>query len=137
MCTPQNNASKEADLVSGKFGHSFGSFTDSMLGEFTREHESDSSLDFSGRKGGLLVVSSKASSFRSNAFKDIIDEVVHDGHALLGNTSIRVDLLQDFVNVGAVGFSALLALGLGAFGGLSRSLGRLLGGSLGHGGSER
>ena len=103
-----------------------------MLGKLTREHEADSSLDFTAAEGGLLVVSGKLSSFSGNALKDIIDEGVHDGHDLLGDTSIRVDLLEDLVDVGRVALRALLATGL-AGGSLLGSLGRLLGGSLGHG----
>ena len=68
-------------------GDSLGSLADSMLGEFTREHEMDSGLDFAAREGGFL---------------HIIDEGVHDGHALLGDSHIRVDLLEHLVDVRGV-----------------------------------
>jgi hypothetical protein len=37
--------------------------------------------------------------FCGNAFEDIIDEAVQDGYSLVGDTSIRVDLLEDLVDV--------------------------------------
>jgi len=68
-----------------------------VLGKLTRKHESDSGLDLAGRKGGLLVVTSKARCFTSKALEDIVNEGVHDGHALLGDTSLGMDLLEDLV----------------------------------------
>lgn len=110
-----------------------------MLGKLTRKHEADGSLDFTGRKGGLLVVSGKLSSLGGDALEDIVDEGVHDGHTLLGDTGIGVDLLQDLVDVRGVSLDTLLGLG-GASGLLGRGslLGTLagsLGGGLGHFGS--
>jgi hypothetical protein len=81
-----------------------------VLGELTRKHQTDSSLDLTGRKGGLLVVGGQLSSLRGDAFKDIVDEGVHDGHSLLGDTSVRVDLLQHLVDVRRVGLDTLLGL---------------------------
>ena len=80
-----------------------------MLGKFARKHKPDSSLDLTRRKGRLLVVSSELSCLSGNALEDIIDEGVHDGHSLLGDTGIRVDLLEYSVDVGRVRFDALLA----------------------------
>jgi CelD/BcsL family acetyltransferase involved in cellulose biosynthesis len=51
-------------------------------------------------------------------------------HTLLGDTSVRVDLLEDLVDVRRVRFGTLL--GLLASGGLLRGLGGLLGWGLGH-----
>jgi hypothetical protein len=68
--------------------------------------------------------------------KDVIDERVEDGHSLVRDTGIGVDLLEDFVDIGRVRLDSLLvslllvrlvALGLGSLGG------RLFGGSLGGG----
>ncbi len=84
-----------------------------MLGKLTRKHESDSSLDLAGRKGGLLVVASKAGGFTGKALEDVVDEGVHDGHSSLGDTSVVVDLLKDLVDVRRVGLNSLL-VGLGA-----------------------
>ena len=94
---------------------------------------------FSAAKTGLLVAGGKLSSFTSNALKDVIDETVHDGHAIIGNTKIRVDHLHcvavDARLVGVCALLGLLASLFGARGGLSRlprrRLSRLLGGFLG------
>ena len=43
-------------------------------------------------------------SFTSDALEDVVDEGVHDGHRLVGDTSVGVDLLEDLVDVGGVGF---------------------------------
>ena len=32
---------------------------------------------------------------RGNSLKDVIDETVEDGHSLVGNTRVGVDLLED------------------------------------------
>ena len=101
-----------------------------MLGKFTGEHEADSGLDFAARQGGLLVVGRKLASLRSDAFKDIVDEGIHDGHALLGDSRIRVDLLEHLVDVRRVRLGALLLLGGRRL--LGCLLGRLLGRGLGH-----
>ena len=94
-----------------------------MLGQFTGKDETDSSLDLSGRKGRLLVVTDQLGSFTGDSLEDIVDERVHDRHGSLGDTSIRMDLLQHLVDVSGVRLDSLL----GAL--LSRS--GLLGGFLG------
>ena len=73
-----------------------------------KELTTNGRLNFAARQGGLLVVSGKLSGFGGNALENVIDERVHNGHSLLGDTSIRVDLLEDLVNVGRVGFDTLL-----------------------------
>lgn len=105
------------DLRTAKLGDSLGSFTDGVLGKLTRKHEADGSLDFARRQGGLLVVSGQLASLGSDTFKDIVDEGVHDGHSLLGDTGIGVDLLQHLVDVRRVGLDTLLGL-LASAGGL-------------------
>ena len=103
-----------------------------MFGELTRKHKSNSSLNLTRRKSRLLIVSSKFSSLSSDAFEDIVDKGVHDGHTLLADTGIWMNLLEHLVNVGAVRFSTLLAALLIA--GLLRGFGRgLLAGCLSHG----
>ena len=106
-----------------------------MLGEFTGKHQSHSCLDFSARESCLLVIGSQLSGFGGDSFKYIIDEGVHDGHALLGDTGIGMDLFEDLVDVRGIGFDAfLLAFSAGAdllgWGSLLGSA--LFGGCLGH-----
>ena len=102
-----------------------------MLGQFTGKHEANSSLDLAAAEGGLLVVSGELSSFSGDALENVVDERVHDGHSFLGDTSVRVDLLQHTVDVGRVRFHAFL--GSGGGGGLFGRFCRFLGGCLGHG----
>ena len=79
-----------------------------------------------------LVVGGKLSGLGGDTLKDIVDEGVHDGHSLLGDTGIRVDLLQHLVDVRRVGLDTLLVLlaGGGSLLGAGSLLGRLLGWSL-------
>lgn len=79
-----------------------------MLGQFTRQDQSDGCLDLSGRDCGLLVVGSQLGSLGSNTLEDIVDERVQNGHGTVGDTSVGVDLLEDLVDVGAVGLLASL-----------------------------
>ena len=72
----------------------------------------------------------QSASLSSNTLEDVIDEGVHDGHGLAGDTSVGVDLLQDLVDVDGVGFPPppfpLLVSGTGGLclaGGLLCSLG--------------
>ena len=117
-------------LGAGVLGDSLGALTDSMLGQLTREEETDSSLDLSAGDGGPPVVVGKAGSLSSNTLKDVIHKGVHDGHGLGRDTSVRVNLLQHLVDVDAVAFPPpplpLLVsstCGLGLAGGLLGSLG--------------
>ena len=100
-----------------------------MLGELSGEHEADGGLDLAGRKGGLLVVLGELAGLSGDALEDVVDEGVHDGHALLGDASVGVDLLEHLVDVRRVRLDALLVL-LGSS--LLGGLGGFLGGSLGH-----
>ena len=113
-------------------GDGLGALRDGVLGQFTREEETDSSLDLPGGDGRSLVVVCKAGSLSSNTFEDVVHEGVHDGHSLGGDTSVGVDLLEDLVDVDAVGFLPLAFLLLVALGdrflGLTGLLGSLSGG---------
>jgi len=97
------------NLGGAELGYSLGSLGDCVLGKFARKHKSDSSLDLARRKSRLLVVSSEFSSLSGNTLEDIVDEGVHDGHTLLADTGIRVNLLEHLVDVGAVRFGTLLS----------------------------
>ena len=53
-------------------------------------------------------------SLTSDALEEVVNERVHDAHSLVGDTSVGVDLLQNLVDVDAIGFLApLLVLLLG------------------------
>jgi hypothetical protein len=122
-------------LRRGELGDGLGSLRHSVLGELTRKHETNGSLDLAGRESGLLVVGGKLSCLAGDALEDVVDERVHDTHPLLADTGVGVDLLEDLVDVGGVGFDALLAALLLSLGGdLRGSLGRsLLGWCFSHG----
>ena len=123
-------------LRGGELGDSLGSLRNGVLGELTRKHETNGSLNLAGGESGLLVVGGKLSSLAGDALEDVVDERVHDAHPLLADAGVGVDLLEDLVDVGGVGFDALLAaLLLAALGGdLLGSLGRsLLGWCFSHG----
>ena len=73
-----------------------------MLGEFTWEDEADGGLYFSRGHGLALVVLDEASGFAGDAVEGVTDEGVEDGHGPLGDAGVRVDLLQDAVDVDVV-----------------------------------
>jgi len=105
-----------------------------VLGKFTREDEADGSLDLTRRDGGALVVSSQLGSFTGDALEDVVHKGIEDRHGFVGDSGVRVDLLQDSVDVGAVSLLADLALTT-AFGrllALGSSLGRCLSSGGGH-----
>ena len=67
-----------------------------MLGEFTGEDQSYGGLDLARRDGGLLVVGGELGSLSCDALEDVVDERVQDGHGAVGDTSVWVDLLEDW-----------------------------------------
>ena len=78
---------------------------------------------------------SQSAGFRCDSFKDIVGERVHDGHSFGADSSIGVNLFQDFVDVDSITFLPLTSLFLvrfgdvflgftGLFGGLSASFRR-------------
>ena len=79
-----------------------------MLCELPYERNPYSALNLSGSNGWLLVVLSKLQCLAHQFFKYIIDEVVHDSHGLVGNTNMRVDLLENLEDIDLVGLHALL-----------------------------
>jgi hypothetical protein len=118
-------------LRRAELGDGLGSLGNGVLGEFTREHQTDSGLDLAARQSSLLVVSGKLSGLGGDTFEDIVNEGVHDGHSLLGDTGIGVHLLEHLVDVRGIRLDALLVLlATGCL--LGGCLGRLLGGCLGH-----
>jgi len=111
-------------LLGGRrvFGDSLGSFGDGVLGEFTREDESDRGLNLTGGDGGLLVIGSKLGGLSSNTLENVVDKGVQDGHGTVRDTGVRVNLLEDLVDVGGVG----LLPGLGSLLLITRGSGGLL-----------
>ena len=87
-------------------GHSLGSFGDGVLGKLTGEDETDGGLDTSGIHGLFLVVLDKASGFAGDALEGVADEGVEDGHRALADAGVRVDLLEDAVDVDVVGLTS-------------------------------
>lgn len=97
-------------------GHGLGAFRDGVLGELTREQESDGGLDFSGRDGGLGVVLGQLGGFGGDSLEDVVHERVHDEHALGRDARVWVHLLQHLVDVDGVRLLSLLGT-LGSTGG--------------------
>ena len=120
-------------LRAGILGDSLGSLRDGVLGELTREEEPDSGLDLAGGDGRPLVVVGETAGLGGDPLEQIVDEGVHDGHSLGGDSSVGVDLLQHLVDVDRVGLLPLsLLLLLISFGDGFGSLARLLGGLSGN-----
>ena len=95
-------------LGGGEFGDGFGTFRDGVLGQFSWEDETDGSLDFATGEGGFLVVRAQFAGLTGDLAEDVVDERVHDGHTFLGHAGVRVDLLEDLVDVDRERFSAAL-----------------------------
>ena len=94
-----------------------------MLGQFSGEKESDSSLDLPRGDGRLLVLLGQFASFGGDAFEDVVDERVHDAHRFARDSDIGVNLLQNVVDVDSVAFLSLpLALLLASTSNLSAFL---------------
>ena len=94
-------------LAACVLGHGFRSLADSVFGELTRQEQTDSGLDFSGRDGRLLVVVGQTRGFAGDSLEDVVDEGVHDAHGFAGDSSIGMDLLQDLVDVDGIAFFTL------------------------------
>ena len=99
-------------LGRGEFGDGFGTFRDGVLGQFSWEDETDGSLDFATGEGGFLVVRAQFAGLTGDLAEDVVDEGVHDGHTFLGHAGVRVDLLEDLVDVDRERFSAATTTGL-------------------------
>ena len=48
--------------------------------------------------------SGKFGRLRADAFEGIVHEAVHDVHGLPGDSNLRMDLLENFVDVQSIGF---------------------------------
>ena len=103
---------KASLLGAGVLGDGLGSLRDSVLGQLSGQEETDSSLDLPGGNGGPLVVVGKTAGLSSDTLKDIIDKGVHDRHGLGADTSVRVHLLEDLVDVDGIRLLSFAVLGL-------------------------
>ena len=108
-------------LRAGELGHSLGTLEDGVLGELTREKQTNSVHDLPRSDGVALVGTGKVASLGGNAVKDIVDEGVHDLHGVLADEGVGVDRVEHLVDGGRVG--RVVALPAGGLGG-----GLLLGG---------
>eukprot|EP00116_Pleurobrachia_bachei_P005759 sb/3466021/ len=95
-------------FLPGVLGHSLGSLRDSVFGEFTGQKQPDGGLDLSGGDGLSLVVVSQSRGLSGDPLKDVVHERVHDRHGLGADSSVRVDLLEDLVDVDGVRLLPLL-----------------------------
>ena len=91
-------------LGAGVLRYCLGSLAHCMFCQLTRKKQTDGSLYFAGRNGLSLVVLTKSGSFTCNSVEQVVDEGVHNGHSLCGNTNVRMDLLQNTVDVSSVSF---------------------------------
>ncbi len=88
------------------FGDGLGSFRNSVSGKFSGEDELDGRLDFAGGESSSLVEADELGAFSGNSVEGVVDEGVHDVHGLLGDTNVRVHLLEDLVNVDGEGLNS-------------------------------
>ena len=86
-------------------GDSFCAFRDGVLRKLTRKDEAYSGLYASSRHGFLLVVFAQSSCLSRNPTKSIGHERVQDGHGSLRNPGVRVNLLENPINVNVIGFT--------------------------------
>ena len=98
---------KTASLAACVLGHSLGSFTHGVFGQLTGQKKSNGGLDLAGAHGSLLSVFGQTGSFIRDTVEDIVNERVHDAHGFTGDTSVRVNLFQNLVNVRRKSFPTL------------------------------
>ena len=83
-----------------------------MLGQFSREKETNSGLNFPTGNRMLLVVVRQTGGFGGNSLEYVVDERVHGEHGPVGNARLRMNLLEHLVNVYGVTFLPNLSLPL-------------------------
>ena len=94
-------------LAACVLGHGLGSFTHGMFGQLTGQKQPDGGLDLAGAHGSPLGVFGQTGSFVRDTVKDIVDERVHDAHGFTGDTSVRMNLFQNLVNVRRISLLSL------------------------------
>ena len=70
--------------------------------------ETDGGLNLAAGDGVLLVVVSQTRRLGGDTLEDVVHEGVHDAHGLAGDASVRVNLLQNLVDVDRVTLLAAL-----------------------------
>lgn len=89
-------------LGGGVLCHCFGPLTHGVLCQLSWEKKAHGGLNLSAADGRLLVVLGEAGSFAGDSLENVIDKAVHDRHGPTGDTCIRVNLLEDLVDVDTV-----------------------------------
>ena len=98
---------RSAGLLGGLvLGDGLGALGDGVLGELTGEDETDGGLDLAGGHGLALVVLAQAAGLAGDSPEGVADEGVEDGHRALADAGVRVDLLQNAVDVDVVGLTS-------------------------------
>ncbi len=77
-----------------------------MSGKFPRKDKFNSRLDFPRGESPSLVEPDKFGALSGDPIESIVNEGVHDVHGLLGDTDVRVHLLEDFVDVDGEGLDS-------------------------------
>jgi hypothetical protein len=94
----------------GELGHRLGALRDGMLGELTREHKADGRLNVTAAHRHALVDAAQLGGLGRDLLEGVLNEVVDDGHTLLGDAGLRVHLLENLHDVRLVGHDTLAAL---------------------------
>ena len=92
-----------------ELGHGLGALGDGVLGELTREDETDGGLHIAAGHGGVAVDTAQFGGLGGDLLERVRDEVVDDRDALLGDAGLRVHLLHDLEDVGVEGTLGLAA----------------------------
>ena len=70
-----------------------------MFGQLAWEEEFDGRLDLAAGESSFPIVSNQFTGLRGQSIEGVIDERVHDVHSFLADADLRMDLLQDLVDV--------------------------------------
>ena len=87
-------------------GDGLSALRDGVSGELTGEDELHGRLDLSGGEGPPLVEADQLGALSGDAVEGVVDEGVHDVHGLLGDSDIRVNLLEHLVDVDGEGLNS-------------------------------
>ena len=89
-------------LAAGVLGHCLGPLADGVFAQLSGQVKADGRLDLATGDRVLLVVVRQSRGLSRDPLEDVVDEGVHDAHGLAGDAGVRVDLLQDLVDVDGV-----------------------------------